>query len=60
MKTAKGLSWVIAIAGLWEILAPFIIGYSSVTGAMVNDMVVGILVVILGIWAAVVGGKTAE
>ncbi len=52
MKTAKGLSWVIAIAGLWEILAPFIIGYSSVTGAMVDAIILGVLLLGLGIWAA--------
>ena len=53
MKTAKGLSWVLAVAGLWEILAPFIIGYSSVTGAMVNAIILGILILGIGIWAAV-------
>jgi len=52
MKTAKGLSWVIAIAGLWEILAPFIIGYSSVTAAMVDAIILGILLLGLGLWAA--------
>ena len=52
MKTAKGLSWVIAVAGLWEILAPFIIGYSSATGAMVDAIILGILMLGFGIWAA--------
>lgn len=39
MKTAKGFSLGIALAGLWEILAPFVIGYSSVTGGMVNAVI---------------------
>ena len=50
MKTAKGLSWVIAAAGLWEILAPFIIGYSSATGAMVDAIILGILMLGFGIY----------
>lgn len=57
MKTAKGLSWVIAVAGLWEILAPFIIGYSSVTAAMVDAIILGILLLGLGLWAALVNSE---
>ena len=57
MKTAKGLSWVIAVAGLWEILAPFIIGYSSATGAMVDAIIFGILLLGIGIWAALVNSN---
>ena len=57
MKTAKGLSWVIAVAGLWEILAPFIIGYSSTTAAMVDAIILGILLLGLGLWAALVNSE---
>jgi len=53
MKIAKLLSWGIALAGLWEILAPFIIGYSSVTGAVINDIIIGIVVAFLGFRAAI-------
>ncbi|MCD6397606.1 MAG: SPW repeat protein [Spirochaetaceae bacterium] len=52
MKIAKLLSWGIALAGLWEILAPFIIGYSSVTGAMANAVIFGIILLGFGIFAA--------
>ena len=57
MKTAKGLSWVIAVAGLWEILAPFIIGYSSTTAAMVDAIILGILLLGLGLWSALVNSE---
>ena len=59
MKTAKGLNWVLAVAGLWEIIAPFAIGYSSVTGAMVNAIILGILILGIGIWAAVINSGGA-
>ena len=57
MKTAKTLSWVIAVAGLWEIIAPFALGYSSTTGAMVDAIILGILLLALGIWAALVNSE---
>ncbi len=53
MKTAKTLSWLVAVAGLWEVLAPFILGYSAATVAMWNAIIVGVVLIILGIWAAV-------
>ena len=56
--TEKAMSWINAVLGLWLVLAPFILSYSSVTGAMVNDIIVGVVVVILGAWAAVVAGKS--
>jgi hypothetical protein len=57
--TVRTMSWVNAVLGLWLILAPFIIGYSGSTGALVNDIIVGGVVVILEVWGAAVAGKTA-
>jgi hypothetical protein len=56
--TVRTMSWVNAVLGLWLILAPFIIGYSGSTGALVNDIIVGGVVVILEVWGAAVAGKT--
>ncbi len=50
--TVKALSWVNAVLGLWLIIAPFILAYSSVKAAMWNDIIVGIIIVVLGVWAA--------
>ena len=52
MKTAKSLSWLVAVAGLWEVLAPFILGYSAVTVAMWNAIVVGVVLIVLAAWTA--------
>ena len=57
MKTAKSLSWLVAVAGLWEVLAPFILGYSAVTVAMWNDIIVGVVMIVLAAWAATTFGK---
>jgi len=52
-SAVRALSWINAVFGLWLILAPFIIGYSGTTGAMVNDIIVGGVVLVLEIWGAV-------
>ncbi len=52
MKTAKSLSWLVAVAGLWEVLAPFILGYSLTTVAMWNAIIAGVVLIALAVWAA--------
>ncbi len=48
----RGLSWVIALAGVWEILAPFILGFAVVPAGLWNNVIVGVVLIILGAWAA--------
>ena len=55
--TAKSLSWINTILGVWLVIAPFIVGYSKLAGALWNDIIVGILVAVLSVWAA--NAKTA-
>jgi len=52
MKTARSLSWLVALAGLWEVLAPFILGYSAVTVAMWSAIIAGVVLIVLAAWAA--------
>lgn len=52
MSTSKAFGWVTAAAGVWEILAPFIIGYSAVTGGLVDAVVLGGVLLALGLWTA--------
>jgi hypothetical protein len=62
LSTIKALSWINAILGIWLILAPFIVRYTNLAGALWNDIIVGILVTVLAGWAALVvpsaGAKT--
>ena len=51
MGTGKALSWLVALAGLWEVIAPFVLGYTSGT-AEYNAIIVGIVLIILGVWSA--------
>ncbi len=52
MKTARTLSWLVAIGGLWELVAPFILKYTATSAAMWDAVIVGIVLIILGVWAA--------
>jgi hypothetical protein len=45
-----GVSWIVALAGLWVLFAPFALGYSSVGAAMTNDVIVGAVVFVLSVW----------
>ena len=56
------LSWINAVLGLWLIVAPFVLAYGgtmevegAVGGAqtaMWNDIIVGVIVLVLGVWSA--------
>ncbi len=52
MDTSNRLNWVVAIVGVWEVLAPFILGYSAVTAAVWNAVIVGIAVIVFAVWSA--------
>jgi SPW repeat-containing protein len=47
------LSWVVAAGGFWAMLAPFELGYATMHAPVDNDLIVGLAVVLLGIWRAV-------
>ena len=36
---------------MWLILAPFILGYSAVTAALWSDIVAGVVILVLSVWA---------
>jgi hypothetical protein len=54
------ISWVVALAGLWTLLAPGAIGYGNLTASRGNDIVVGIVVLVLGIANAVFSPSPAR
>ncbi len=48
-------SLILAATGVWLIISPYVIGYTSWTFGHYNDMVCGVVVVILGIASAMMG-----
>jgi hypothetical protein len=50
--TAKTMDWIAAAAGAWLIIASFFLGNPTNTAGLWNDIIVGAIVLILGVWAA--------
>ena len=42
------LSWLVALAGVWTLIAPGIISYVGMSASRANDVIVGIIVIVLG------------
>jgi hypothetical protein len=51
-RTANTMDRVAAVAGGWLILATFLLRGLTITAGFWNDLIVGVIVVILGVWAA--------
>ena len=52
MTPPVGTAWFEMLCGLWLIIAPFALGYSAMRSSTVNDVVVGIVTIIVGAVAA--------
>jgi len=52
MATQKTLSWLVVLAGIWEVVASFVLGYMGTTAALWNAVIVGAVLIVLGAWAA--------
>lgn len=48
----EGVSWINVVLGVWLLAAPFALGYTATAAAMWNDIVIGIVVVVLAAWSA--------
>jgi hypothetical protein len=48
VREVRFASGAIVVLGLWEILAPFVLGYSGSTVPTINAIVVGVVAMILG------------
>jgi hypothetical protein len=55
----KWEEWIEAALGLWLIISPYILGFTTQMNATVNQVIVGIIVAALAIWT-VAGSATAH
>jgi len=46
------LSWINALLGIWVLISPWVLGFSTMHNAMSNDVAMGIIVVVLSCWSA--------
>lgn len=40
------LSWILSLLGIYQILAPFIIGYTNIDQAVMNDVIIGLTILV--------------
>lgn len=52
--------WVNAALAAWLIISPWVLGFTVVTAAMWNQIIVGLLVAALAIWSLVSARSTGE
>lgn len=50
--TARTMNWIAAGAGLWLIISSFILRYPVIAAGLWNDLIVGVIAFIFGVWAA--------
>jgi len=55
----KWEEWVNAALAAWLIVSPYILGFSGLASALWNQLIVGVLVGALAIWAAVTASDQA-
>lgn len=60
MGTHKTLNWLVALAGLWEVIAVFLLGYAASAAALWNALIVGIALIVLGVWAALSNQESTD
>ncbi len=53
-----GLSWLNVLAGIWLIIAPWILGYQTL-GAKINDVVLGVIITVVALIVALAPLQTA-
>ncbi len=46
----KGLKWIVFLLGLWVLVSPWILGFSTYTLAMWSNVVAGVLIIITALW----------
>jgi hypothetical protein len=49
VRPSSMMSWFVAMAGLWTLIAPIAIDYAGASASRRNDIAVGIAVLVLGV-----------
>ena len=58
-KLTKFAGWLLGLFGLWIVIAPFVLSTHTVAKVTPNDMIVGIIVLILAIIRTAAGSRRA-
>ena len=59
-RDAANLSWLSIILSIWTFFSPWIYGYSTNTGRMVNSLCVGVVIFVLSVITAATASRTTS
>ena len=54
--TNSWVSWLNFLLGVWVLISPWVVPFSSVHAAAINNVIMGIIVIILAAWSALATG----
>jgi SPW repeat-containing protein len=54
------VSWLNVLLGIWVLISPWVVGFSSMRIAMTNNVIMGIIVIILAGWSALASSASPE
>ncbi len=55
--TARTMNWIAASAGLWLMVSSFVLKYPDINVGFWNDLIVGVIAFLLGVWAAITSSR---
>jgi len=56
---SPAVSWINAILGIWVLISPWVLGFGHVQAFWVNNLITGIVVIVLACWSALATNTTA-
>ena len=57
-RIAKTMNWIAAVAGVWLMISSFILRFPVIGGGLWNDLLVGGIAFVLGVWAALTSWRS--
>ena len=60
VRTARTMDLVAALSGVWLILTTFLLRDRAATAGWWNDLIVGVIALLLGVWSALVLPRAAD
>lgn len=52
-----GISWLNFVLGIWVLISPFVLHFNNLRAATTDNVITGIVVIILSFWSAVATGS---
>ncbi len=59
-ETTPGLSWINFLLGIWVLISPWAVHSTQTHAAITNNVIMGIIMIILPLWSALAGGTNVR